>query len=1077
MFWKRGWFLDSLNFRIEKNLRESIYQNEVYREKRWNIVERQVLPWSSRPIKYVFLLGVAGLLWTVLLFLYLPYIKKFIPAWSQPWSDLIDWQSVIFGGQLTMIGLVFPLVVGFVGILLSSKSANRALWRIYSNYSGFMFVGLSGLGLVAVIVLGQFAHPWLHYTDDVLFSISVAIWLIFNVFLSGWFLYATFKFIGAESRSNLVLRYCINETLTVEVETRLSDVLPMMVFEGERESASDEDDMEPSVGTYLYSKDRHEAYRIEYKKDKYLCNINFRLLKIAIWNWKKRARNYCSDKRPQLVLPVSGKEHPYKKWDLAFASECHLGWLDRFLIRRSYVFGSSPSKEFTTLQPVIQALVGDIDDALAGGKSQQFKLAMREIEKWHADILAASAFVNDNKEVDNWLLLGGSFFGTPLQDEFSREYYQIGQSVLQKLPQSNRYFKSFCFLQLRIYSYNREKLALKIVQNLMRGHSYTWASLMGWHSSQGVGIVGSAPNRQFESGIRIFVGSWERWASEFSLNFDKWAQSKGAAALYVSHLEHTARLVISAVRHNEFDAAEWAADMLVHWYGNSFFGREPHQYGWRQDLLVHTLLGEDTAGAVWSQILNGNELDEKDSVRISLSNAWFDIRLATAAYLLDRQQDGFSAKVREVAVALIAEKRLRPSGGAQIVRHRVSNGESILKAYLRQRWYWLSREGGYDKWMDSVLESYGRLEEEEYVTGRIYSGWGRGDVQSFRESYMAIAIGYSSREWALSSSILESLFDSSVSLQMREQCVAELKDWAAPSEEVVQRAEETFGDEYTPECLENYKASVAKLIEKIEGENVREVVDAPIDEELLTDIGEKVSATVFSPDMRCMPLSFFSNVEYVAQLDGAFLRSPRITGYQRAQFAKGVETVRAGEETSWLAELVMGDIAVTLFRRFYSGFKFVVDCFENTDSLLERAIRDAETLSRDGGEPILLVGPRTIQEFLDSALWDARDKEGGYRYSVRRDDGYPDSYICHLENLEVYQTPFNDDVNSVLSTKGCFESISFKDFEEGRYVDAKFEDDEQDPVRGSLVLSYWMEETFGEVAAYRYELRPEDDEI
>jgi hypothetical protein len=1075
MFWRRGWFVDSLNYRIEKEFRESIYQNEVYREKRWNLIERQVLPWSSRPFKYAFLLSITCLLWIVLLSFCLPYIKKYAPAWSQPWGDLVNWQSAILGGQLTMIGLVFPLTVGFVGILLSNKSANKALWKIYSNYSGFMFVALSGLGLVTVIVLGQFAHPWLQHTDDIIFSIAVAVWLVFNVCLIGWFLYATFKFIGADSRTQLVLRYCINETLAVEIESRLSNVLPRMVLD-KKNNADKEDDREPSVGTFVFSGDNHEDCRVTFNVDKCLRNIYFRPLAIAIWCWRKRAIGSCSDKTPNLILPVSGKDRSYKSWALAFSTGCPLWWLEKLLIRRSYVFGSSPSMELTTLQPVIQALAGDIDDALAGSKARLFKLAIREIEKWHADILAAGAFIKDNKEIDNWLLLGGVLSGTPLQDEFSREYYLIGQSVLQILPQSNRYFESFCYLHLRIYLHNREKLALGIIQDLMQGHSYTWASMMSWHSNLGVVAIDPASSRQFESAIRIFVGSWERWTGNFSLKFERWTQSKNVAALYVSHLEKTARLLISAIRHNEFDAAEWAADMLVHWYGSSFPGREPSQYGWRQDLLVHPLLGVDTSGAIWMQILNGKELDRTDAVRIALRNAWFDIRIATAAYLLSRKQNEFSKRVKKVAIALIGGKRLRPSGDNSKIRHRVANGGSLLQAYLRQRWFWLSEAGGYAKWIDHVVESYGSFEKERHVTGRVYTGWGSQDVRSLRESYMAIAIGYSSGEWAITSHFLEALLDPSVSHHMREQCVAELRAWATPSDKVVKTAEEVFGDEYTSDFLLNYITSVSRLADTIEEKNIQEVVNAPIDEDLLTGIGKSISDVAFSQDQSCVPLSLFSNIQYVDQLDDVYLHSLEITGYQRAQFARGVKTVSAGEETHWLAEYVASDITTTLFWRFYKEYKFVEDCFDDIGSLLDRALVDANTLLVDGGEPIFLVGPRSIQEMLDSVFYDAREMEGGFRYSVRKDDGYPESYICHLDNLEVHQTPFNDDPNCVLLTKDCFESINFKIVEEGQYVEATFVVDGQDPARGSLVLSYWMKEVFGGVTAYKYLLSVQEDE-
>jgi len=55
MWWKRGWILNSLNYQIEKNLRESIYNNESYKDNQWSLIERQILHWSESPKKYILL--------------------------------------------------------------------------------------------------------------------------------------------------------------------------------------------------------------------------------------------------------------------------------------------------------------------------------------------------------------------------------------------------------------------------------------------------------------------------------------------------------------------------------------------------------------------------------------------------------------------------------------------------------------------------------------------------------------------------------------------------------------------------------------------------------------------------------------------------------------------------------------------------------------------------------------------------------------------------------------------------------------------------------------------------------------
>lgn len=133
MLWRTGWLLNTLNYNIEKNLKESIYKNESYIENKWGLLERQVVKWATSPGWYAILIFVAFLLNIICLNIWLPDIRTHIIKWIQPWSDLNDWQPVILATQLTIIGLIFPLVLGFVGLLLQNKSANKALWAVYSR--------------------------------------------------------------------------------------------------------------------------------------------------------------------------------------------------------------------------------------------------------------------------------------------------------------------------------------------------------------------------------------------------------------------------------------------------------------------------------------------------------------------------------------------------------------------------------------------------------------------------------------------------------------------------------------------------------------------------------------------------------------------------------------------------------------------------------------------------------------------------------------------------------------------------------------------------------------------------------
>ncbi|XSY46334.1 hypothetical protein ACNF18_23710 (plasmid) [Escherichia coli] len=99
-------------------------------------------------------------------------------------TKLSDWMSNLLGSQLTIIGIVFPLVVGLISVLFQKKSARIHIQSAYQLHSGYMFAGLSGLSLAAFVVLGGMT---LSIGDGYLntsFAVTAFVWMLFNIILS-----------------------------------------------------------------------------------------------------------------------------------------------------------------------------------------------------------------------------------------------------------------------------------------------------------------------------------------------------------------------------------------------------------------------------------------------------------------------------------------------------------------------------------------------------------------------------------------------------------------------------------------------------------------------------------------------------------------------------------------------------------------------------------------------------------------------------------------------------------------------------------------------------------------------------
>ncbi|MGB3750839.1 MAG: hypothetical protein WA945_04680, partial [Arcobacteraceae bacterium] len=139
-------FFKTLKKEINNHLKDTIYKNEYYINNKYETLEKIIIEWSANPF-------VQSLLFTLyfsILSIILYSLKDihYLSASSSHWDKVANFTDIIYGSQLTLIAIIFPLVIGFVGVLIKDDTANKSLWRIYSRYSGFQLVGYSSLLLI-----------------------------------------------------------------------------------------------------------------------------------------------------------------------------------------------------------------------------------------------------------------------------------------------------------------------------------------------------------------------------------------------------------------------------------------------------------------------------------------------------------------------------------------------------------------------------------------------------------------------------------------------------------------------------------------------------------------------------------------------------------------------------------------------------------------------------------------------------------------------------------------------------------------------------------------------------------------
>lgn len=1076
MFVRIEKLLNSLLYHVHKNIDETLYQNRTFLSSKWNLLEYNIFRWSQRHSYYIFLTVVLASLLVANLLIWKEELTPFAIEYFPEWKKLIDWQEGFLAGQLTIIGVVYPLVIGLIGVLFQNKSAKKTLFPIYQMYSGFMFAGLSGLFLSIFIIAGYFFSASMDDSTYLAICITTALWMTFNVLLTSWFFTATFLMLDETKRDRLIVRFTIHELCETDIRHRIRELLLLNSVQNKILINPDEDVLK--VSTYRFSDDKYNEIIIPSANQIHVTNAYFAIINTVIryhvkklkvlrwfnshnlgkWLVSKKGFGWLGldfNAEPELVVqPILTTENKTGLVVVRYAG-FDLGWLSKILIKSSFTTKHNEEDYDKSLTSMILGFVGTANDSIREKNIGEFKYALANIVKWHVEIACTLRFINDNKEEDNWLLLAtANFFSRSYLDEILTEYYRIARAAVELIPENIEFFDEIIYLHKRIFS-RRKKLVKREGFSLIQGSYFTWSLLMEWRSYSSSSSDMRVANK-YEDVLFDFVGSWESWLDYIEPRGKRLDNLADSLPLFLAHLEFTAHTAISALRYNNVEAAGWGVDMLNNWYGKlslGHFGHGLEEYRWRSELVTHDMLLKSLNKQLWITALNGNEHNLQSAFNFALKNAAFDLRVITACYILLKPNLNDDDQIRQYIRALLSGDSIHPTGAIGGRTQSVSNASDILGAYIRHRDYPNYGDGSYGSWLSKVLESFGRVNEKRRVSGRIYSGWGREDPHSMNSAYVELAVSFSNNQWQLERKWFDIIFSDAFRHQDQESLVRDLQEWLRLSDEIKEpflTSREEFDSN-----LDNFKDSVQQVIDKINKRKNDIVAEAEIDEDLLTKFGLICSEVFTGEDHNFeFPINLFRTVSFNDNPVDDNLFKLNIQGYLKEKITKNIDTNRAINEEDWLKESTKNNIEVNISRKLLR--------YKTSDSKVyinaENNIIDISRLGKTITNPVLFSGCSELNRLLREAKY---KQEIADKFDISFIDGYGKNYICHVADIIVYSIDFSDVNFSLLTTKDLFLSIKFGQVTERQFVKVNYEPSKNENI-GVLSINYWMRITLAE---------------
>jgi hypothetical protein len=1076
MFYWLGKAFNTLQYNVESNIRETLYKNPTFLKSKWGPIERQVVRWSHHYIHYICSLFVLMILLCVNVIIWEPEFTPIVLSLFPAWEGIKDWQGAFLATQVTIVGVIYPLVIGLVGVLFQNKTAKKTLLPVYQIYSGFMFSGLSGLSLCIFIILSFFLQSALADKYFVMLCALSGIWLIFNLLLTCWFFITTFKMLNETEQRQLLLRYSINYLCESNIRYRLRSAIQLNAIENGLIVNPDESLL--SLSTYSLSEDAEELVAIHSDKNVQIKNINYQILNLLIrvlclkLQLKKRYKRkspeqVVENQVPELILQTSYSRKT-GRFTLLKSSKIHLGWLSKKLFRFVFSVNTLPNTDVESFTSMLQALTGDAHDAIKNKDVIAFKTAIEIIVDWHLQVTDSLAFINDNGKIDNWLMLEtGQLFSQNYLHEILREYYELSSSAVELIPYNIEFYREIIYLHKKIFA-NRDNAHPKEGKEYISGSFYIWPILMEWRSYS-ADLIDHRISNKYEDVLYDFVGSWESWLDYIEPRSARISDYKRSLPYFISHLEFTARTTISAIRFDNFEAAGWGVDMLLNWINKiGSNNSEIERYRWNAVIVNHTLISKESTDQEWQKVIKDEQFNESAAFEIAIANSAFDLRIILACYLMLKPRSDSDQNIVNLIQSLLEGKRIHPTGGIDRSSASVKNASDLLGAYFRHNDYLFDGVSGYKHWLSSVIDTFNRVNESRRVSGRNYIGWGRSDPASLNQAYVEIGVYLSVNVWSLNSRWNDIVSSDALSHYGRTKIVSDLNDWKKVAEEL--KFSIFIDDSKLQERKENFISSLEKITTSLDRYQTQQVKDAPLDEQLMETFGEFAATGLKEQSANHLfPYRLFDKVIFSKDSENAENFKINIKDYRKENISKNIEVNRAINEKEWLRDILKSDA----FRRIFSAILKYPKGLKNSFDTADKVLNTMSKLAFDIKRPLLFVGQNSLARVLREAKYNS---DIAQLYGISFRDGFGDSYLCHIGDIEAYSLRLKGEQFSLLISKLMLSNITFTEISDDSFVSVTFTPNSDDECIGKLTLSYQMKIDLSESQpCIEFRIKEEDD--
>ncbi|EJK2785532.1 hypothetical protein NK740_005099, partial [Escherichia coli] len=747
----------SVSSLVDSELRHNLRTNSEYQKYRWNIFER-LLAWCSTYYGQAMLILWAGAIMIVLACLYLrPVLAPFGKKYFKGIEMLPQGLSDLLGGQLTIIGIVFPLVVGLISVLFQKKSTREHIQSAYQLYSGYMFAGLSGLSLAAFILVSELLSARGDKYLDICLVVVAIIWMIMNIGLSIWFFIQSLNVLDDRRRDRIMLKYFISTVVAQHIRTAM--VKNWLALPGRYINQMGR--LNVSVDVYdSPEKEKSDLLKLKLKMDECVRDIYTLPLLLLL----RRLKPVETGPARIRVLPGWGI-HNSEVVILATTGIRYNAIWEK-LFKLCFIRGSKWEK--TNFLNFTRGFYGEIYDALDERNLGAFEEAADRLVSTFITLKRCFQY-GDKNYIDDVSI---SFFPQSLSQSFHNDFYRLAEEVVKTLDTTSTYFRKIIHLPQSFYRYRGEDRTGEL-QQALQSQCDIWQILIDWN----VGNKALSVNQKqrYVAMLQHFIGEWESWHMWLRLTFKNNVDTAGYTEALVSHLFRSMEMLITAITSDDIDATDLSTDMFMLWLNQGQFHNHYHEeYLWHSLFLTPDFLLHSVSDNCQSCILRGASYNEKAALSLTMRNVMTDLRLFLSAYMVRYLGQQKNVNLLTIIKRLLSPSLVAQTGAYNTLPSAIVGQTDIIDVILRLTFCHADEHSNWFSRLSHMVERLTRNNKGQVISGRIYMS-SVDDLNTLYPAFADIAVMLSVSEQRISQKVVTAIGEGIFSFSDKKNIVYTLK--------------------------------------------------------------------------------------------------------------------------------------------------------------------------------------------------------------------------------------------------------------------------------------------------------------